>query len=51
MNEFEQESHGRSSQNRARFVLIKLKLFYLNRLVPNENHYMEKILECFHQTP
>jgi len=29
MNKFEQESHERSSQNRARqaFVLIKLKLF------------------------
>jgi len=23
----------------------------LNRLVPNEVHYMEKILECFHQKP
>jgi len=31
MNEFEQESHERSLQNRARraFVLIKLKLLYL----------------------
>jgi len=31
MNEFEQESHESSSQNRARraFVLLKLKLFYL----------------------
>jgi len=31
MNEFEQESHEHSSQNRARpfLVLIKLKLFYL----------------------
>jgi len=23
----------------------------LNRLVPNEVHYMEKILECFRQKP
>jgi len=23
----------------------------LNRLVPNEVHYMEKILECFHLKP
>jgi len=23
----------------------------LNRLVPIEVHYMEKILECFHQKP
>jgi len=23
----------------------------LNRLVPNEVHYMEKILKCFHQKP
>ncbi len=87
MNEFEQESHERASQNRARraFVLIKLKLldlfvkwplvwldktlihrlvsfkalcrctetliWTLNCLVPNEVHYMEKILECFHQKP
>ncbi len=31
MNEFEQESHERASQNRARraFVLIKLKLLFL----------------------
>jgi len=31
MNEFEQESHKRASQNRARraFELIKLKLCYL----------------------
>jgi len=31
MNEFEQESHERASQNRARrpFELIKLKLCYL----------------------
>jgi len=31
MNEFEQESHKRSSQKRARraFVLIKLKLFFI----------------------
>jgi len=31
MNKFEQESHERSSQNRAKraFVLIKLKLLYL----------------------
>jgi len=86
MNDFEQESHKRSSQNRASwaFVLIKHKLCYLfikwplvsldktlihrlesfkalwtvctetliwtlSRLVPIEVHYMEKILECFHQ--
>jgi len=32
MNEFEQESHERASQNRERraFVLIKLKLFYIS---------------------
>jgi len=26
-------------------------IWTLNRLVPNEVHYMEKILECFHQKP
>jgi len=33
------------------FKALKLSFGSLNRLVPNEVHYMEKIQQCFHQKP
>jgi len=31
--------------------LLEHFIWTLNHLIPNEVHYMEKILECFHQKP
>jgi len=34
------------------FAVCTESVFWtLNRLVPTEVHYMEKILQCFHQKP
>jgi len=32
-------------------VCTETVFWTLNRLVPIEGHYMEKMLECFHQKP
>jgi len=36
-----------SSHDSKKYLFIS----FMNRLVPIEVHYMEKILECFHQKP